>query len=86
MGDTDVAHQDRDRSAGVRHLLAICIISEIFRLAFKEKKLFKDGWQVGWRQRINFARMKIDPQEENSSTKSAIARDQNCKKRFSMLR
>ena len=48
MGDTDVAHQDEDRSAGVRHLLAICIISEIFRLAFKEKKLFKDGWQVGW--------------------------------------
>ena len=44
------------------------------------------GGQVGWRQRINVARMKIDPHEENSSTKSAIARDQNCKKRFSMLR
>ena len=87
MGDTDVAHQDEDRSAGVRHLLAIRIISEIFRLALKEKKLFKEmGGQVGWRQRINVARMKIDPQEENSSTKSAIARDQNCKKRFSMLR
>ena len=43
MGDTDaVAHQDGDRTAGLRHLLAIRVISEIFRLAFKEKKLFKE--------------------------------------------
>ena len=41
MGDTDVAHQDEDRSAGVRHLLAIRIISEIFRLALKEKNFSK---------------------------------------------